>query len=85
MVKKREFFRIGKKALKATPRLEFLNNILLQKPKIVSLDCTKFDRNTQFLYRKQRHKSILDFILCKGWKEKVIEGTSTMESSKEKY
>ena len=35
-----------KKALENCPRLDFLNNILLQKPKIVNLNCTKFDRNT---------------------------------------
>ena len=32
-----------KKALLVTPHLNFLNSILLQWPKIVSVDCTKFD------------------------------------------
>lgn len=45
---------LGKKALKATSRLEFLNNILLKKPKIVSFDCTKFDRNTQYTGKRDR-------------------------------
>ena len=81
-LEKEYLLELGKKAMKATPRLEFLNNILLKKPKIVSLDCTKFDRKTQFLYREQRQESILYFILCAGWKEKVTESTCTMESSK---
>ena len=42
------------KALQNCPRLDFLNNILLQVPKIVNIDCTKFDRNTTFLYKEQR-------------------------------
>ena len=46
---KENLFVLEKKALNATPRLDYLNNILTQKPKIVSLDCTKFDRNTSFL------------------------------------
>ena len=68
-----------KSALKNCPRLDFLNNILLQVPKIVNIDCTKFDRNTNFLYREDRQQTVLDFILSAGWKK----NTSTTENSKE--
>ena len=79
---KENLLSLEKKALLATPRLNVLNTILLQKPKIVSVDCTKFDRNTLFLYKEQRQKSILDFILCAGWKEKLrpVRNTSTTGS-----
>ena len=78
---------LEKTALTATPRLDFLNTILLQKPKIVSVDCAKFDRNTLFLYKEQRQKSILGFILCAGWKEKLTPAGSTFttESFKETF
>ena len=71
-----------KKALLVTSRLNFLNSILLQWPKIVSVDCTKFDWNTLFLNKEQRQKSVSDFILCAGWKEKLTlaGNTSTTES-----
>ena len=49
-------------ALKKCERLSFLNDILLQAPKIVSLNTTKFDRNTQFLYKENGHLSVLGFI-----------------------
>ena len=63
---KENLLELEKTALTATPCLDFLNTILLQKSKIVSVDCAKFDRNTLFLYKEQRQKSILDFILCEG-------------------
>ena len=82
---KENLLELEKTALTATPCLDFLNTILLQKPKVVSVDCAKFDRNLLFLYKEQRQKSILDFILCAGWKEKLtpVRSTSTMESFKE--
>ena len=65
------------KALQNCPRLDFLNNILLQVPKIVNIDCTKFDRNTTFLDKEQQ--TILDYILSAGWKENRTESTHTTE------
>ena len=47
-------------------RLDFLNTILMQVPKTVNLNVTKFDRNTTYLY--QNNKTVLDFILSAGWK-----------------
>ena len=73
------------KALQNCPRLDFLNNILLQVPKIVNIDCTKFDRNTTFLYKEQRQQTILDYILSAGWKENRTETTHTTENSKKIY
>ena len=67
------------KALQNCPRLDFLNNILLQVPKIVNIDCTKFDRNTTFLYKEQRQQTILDYILSAGWKDNRTETTHTTE------
>ena len=45
-----------KSAIKICPKINFLNNILEQVPKIVNIDCTKFDRNTNFLYREERQQ-----------------------------
>ena len=81
---KENLLNLEKEALKATSRLDFLNNILLQKPKIVNTDCTKFDRHTTFLYKEQRQQSILDFTLSSGWKSKA-ESIPTMESFKATY
>ena len=80
---KEKLLELEKKALKNCPRLDFLNNVFLQKPKIVNLNCTKFDRNTDFLYKEQRKLSILDFILSAGWRENKKENLLTMESSVE--
>ena len=46
---KENLLEVEKKALKGTPRLDFSNNILLQTPKIVRVDCTKFDRHNVFI------------------------------------
>lgn len=78
---KEKLLEFEKKSIKNCPRLDFLNNILLQKPKIVDLNCIKFDRNTEFLYKEQRQLSILDFILSAGWKEKNTENSLTTDSS----
>ena len=76
---KEKLLELERSALKNCPRLDFLNNILLQVPKIVNIDCTKFDRNTNFLYREDRQQTVLDFILSAGWRK----NTPTMENSKE--
>ena len=57
---KEKLLELENSALKNCPRLDFLNNILLQVPKIVNIDCTK---NTNFLYREDRQQTVLDFIL----------------------
>ena len=59
--------------------LIFLNNILDQVPKIVNINFVKFDRNTEYFYRKERDSSILDFILKQRWKK----NTSMMDVSME--
>ena len=80
---KEKLLELENNALKKCERLNFLNNILLQAPKIVSLNCTKFDRNTKFLYKENRHLSVLNFILSARWKaNNTTENTLTMESSK---
>ena len=60
---KEKLLELKKSTLKISPRINFLNNILEQVPKIVNIDCIKFDRNTKFLYREERQQNILDFIL----------------------
>ena len=70
-----------KKPQQITERLNYLDNIFRQL-KIFKLDCKKLDRTTQFLYKEQRQKSILDFILSAGWKEKDMTSTPTMVKSK---
>ena len=81
---KEKLLELEKKALKTCPRLDFLDNILLQIPKNGNLNCTKFDRNTNFLYIEQSQVPILDFILSARWKENKKENTLTTESSKGK-
>ena len=76
---KEKLLELEKSTLKNCPRLDFLNNILLQVPKIVNIICTKFDRNTNSLYREDRQQTVLDFVSSAGWKK----NTSTMENSKE--
>ena len=60
---KEKLLELKKSTLKISPRINFLSNILEQVPKIVNIDCIKFDRNTKFLYREERQQNILDFIL----------------------
>ena len=60
---KEKLLELENSALKNCPRLDFLNNILLQVPKIVNIDCTK---NTNLLYREDRQQTVLDFILSAG-------------------
>ena len=61
--RKKKLLELEKSALKNTPRVNFLNNILEQIPKIAHVDCAKFDRNTKFLYKEELQQDILDFIL----------------------
>ena len=68
-------------ALKNSPRINFLNNILEQIPKIVHVDCARFDRNTKFLYKDELQQSILDFILEFGWRKNIPTRDSSMEAS----
>ena len=76
---KEKLLELEKSALKNTPRINFLNNILEQIPKIV--DCAKLDRNTKFLYKKELQQNILDFILGAEWKENIPTTDSSMETS----
>ena len=73
---------LEKKALQSTPRLRYLDNIYYQRPKIVKLDCLRFDQNTEFLYKEQRQETILNFVLSAGWKKKEKESTPTTDNSK---
>ena len=70
---------LEKVSLKKCPRIDFLNNILDEVPKIVDINCIKFDRNTEYLYKKERDTNILDFILKQRWKK----NTSMMDVSME--
>ena len=71
-----QLLELEKKALKKCPRLDFLNNILLQSFKVINKD-----NLNNYLYNPSR-QSILEFILDQGWK-KNLETTPTTESSKE--
>ena len=51
---KEKLLELKKSTLKISPRVDFLNNILEQVPKMLNIDCIKFDRNTKFLYREER-------------------------------
>ena len=78
---KEKLLELEKSALKNTLRTNFLNNILEQVPKIVHVACTKFDRNTKFLYKEELQQNILDFILGAEWKENIPTMDSLMETS----
>ena len=53
---------LEKSALKKNERLNVLDNILKQVPKIVSLTTQKFDGDTKFLHKEKINKSTLDYI-----------------------
>ena len=72
---------LGKTALKKNERLNVLDNILKQVPKIVSLTTQKFDRNTKFLHKEKINKSTLDYILEAGWKNTHTTDSSSATSS----
>ena len=69
---KDELLELEKKALKKCPRLNFLDNILLQSFKVVDKE-----NLNDYLYNTSG-QSVLDFILEQGW-----TNTPTTESSKE--
>ena len=54
--------------LKKNERLNILDNILNQVPKITALTTQKLDRKTKFLYKDKINQNILDYILEAGWK-----------------
>ena len=66
--------------LKKNERLNVLDNILKQVPKIVSLTTEKFDRNTNFLHKEKINKSTLDYILEAGWKNTHMTNSSLVTS-----
>ena len=61
--------------LKKNERLDVLDNILKQVPKITALTSQKFD-SAKFLYKEKIDRRILDYILEAGWKN-----TRTTDSS----
>ena len=73
---KETLLELEKEALKRNERLDVLDNILKQVPKITALSSQKFDRNSKFLYKEKINQSILDYILEAGWRN-----TCTMDSS----
>ena len=76
---KERMLELEKKALKQCPRLDSLNNILLQFVKVVSLNTNKFDEHTVFLHNKKTQR-VIDFVLDAGWKNNIEDITPTMES-----
>ena len=78
---KKKLLELEKSALKNSPRIDFLNNILEQLPKIANVNCKKIDRNTKFLYREELHQNILDFLLGAEWKKNIPTMDNSMEIS----
>ena len=70
---KEHLLELEKAALKKCPRLDFLDNILLQPFKVVNNDNVN-----KYLYNDQE-QNVLDFILNAGWKTNI----HLMENSKE--
>ena len=68
---KEKLLELEKSPLKNSPRIDFLNNILEQVPKIVNANCKKIDRNTKFMYQEELHQNISDFILGAEWKKNI--------------
>ena len=64
------------------PEIRLFRQYFATNTKIVNLNCTKFEGNTNLLYKEQRQVPILDFILSAGRKENKTENTLTTESSK---
>ena len=63
---KETLLKLKKEALKKNERLNVLDNILKQVPKIASFSTLKFDRNTKFLHKEKFNKCVLDYILEAG-------------------
>ena len=72
---KETLLELEKEVLKKNERLDVLDNILKQVPKITALTSQKFD-STKFLYKEKINRRILDYILEAGWKN-----TRTTDSS----
>ena len=66
--------------LKKFERLYFWNNVLLQKPKIVSIDTKTINIKNQFIH----NKSVLEFVLSARWKDHKVT-TPTTENLMETY
>ena len=78
---KEKLLELEKKAIDKIPRIFFLNHILEQIPKIVSVNCTKFDRNTKFLYKEELQQNIIEYILGAEWKKNIPTTDNSMETS----
>ena len=72
---KETLLELEKEVLKKNERLDVLDNILKQVPKITALTSQKFD-SAKFLYKEKINRRILDYILEAGWKN-----TRTTDSS----
>ena len=75
---KEKLLELEKKAIDKIPRICFLNHILEQIPKIVSVNCTKFDRNTKFLYKEELQQNIIEYILGAEWKKNIPTTNNSM-------
>ena len=75
---KENLLELEKSSLEECERVDFLNGILTQVPKVVDVNCTRFDRHTQYFYKN--NKNVLDFILSAGWRTPAAD-TPTMENS----
>ena len=73
---KEHLSKLEKEALKKCPRLDFLNNILLQSFKVVN------NNNLDKYLYNEKEQTVLDFILNAGWKNKKVN-TLTMDNLKE--
>ena len=70
---KEHLLKLEQDALKKCPRLDYLDNILLQSFKVVN-----YNNINRYLYN-DHEESVLDFILKAGWKANIY----SMENSKE--
>ena len=77
---KEHLLKLEESALKNNPRINFLNNILEQIPKIFHVECSRFDRNTKFLYKDELQHNILEIILQAQWKKCTPTMDSLMET-----
>ena len=70
---KEKLLELEKKTLEKCPRLNFLNNILLQVIKVLPLKTIKFEKGTLFEDCENK-KNVIDFILDAKWTntEKII-------------
>ena len=75
--KKEKLFELEKSAR----RIDHLNNILAQVPKIVNVNCIKFDNFTNYLYIEEQQQNILEYILQQGWKTSTPSMENSLETS----